>query len=40
MMLVHIFALLTDVLFGGWEQMEWLIASHICDSLLGVIRNR
>lgn len=39
MMLVHIFQLLTVALFGDWEKVEWVIASHICDSLLRVIRN-
>jgi len=39
MMLVHIFEILTDALFCGWEQVEWAIAAHICDSLIRVIRN-
>ena len=39
MMLVHIFELLTGALLGDWEHVEWAIASHICDSLIRVIRN-
>ena len=39
MMLVHIFELLAETLFCGWEQVEWAIASHICDSLIRVIGN-
>jgi hypothetical protein len=39
MVAFHIFEFLTDALFGGWEDVEWAIASSICDSLLRVLRN-
>lgn len=39
MMAFHIFELLTDALLGGWEDVQWVIVSSICDSLLRVLRD-
>ena len=39
MMLVHIFGLLTEAVFYGWERVEWAIAWHICESLIRAIGN-
>ena len=39
MMVFHILDLLAGALLGGWEYVQWAIASSICDSLLSVLRN-
>jgi|HubBroStandDraft_6_1064221.scaffolds.fasta_scaffold05078_3 hypothetical protein len=39
MMAFHIFELLIDALLGEWEEVQWAIASSICDSLVRVFRN-
>jgi len=39
MMVFHTFEFLADAVLGEWEELQWLIASLIFDSLVRSFRN-